>query len=262
MALATSPATTTFTRDGVVPAHNDAAVTAPDIEPTSLDERAITIPVPPADLEIAAARLRSGPALTKALRRLLEGGWSYTDQDDGGLLLRFEPRSKGRGKKTPSTYTIRQDSCTCPGAAIRGACYHPLAWQIVNEALTPTTSLEALVPYATWLPLCLLALSAGAEHVTLIADSDHGTITLEVQDCITSTIHVEMTTAALLTIEQRWRAPDLKRVIDALAETVPPDLGNVTLEIMRTSLVMMAGSADALLFCDGIDALPALDHVE
>ena len=249
-------------RDGVVPAHDEAVRIEPDIERTPPDELDITIPVPPAELETAAARLRSDPALKKALGRLLDGGWTYTDQDNSGLLLRFEPRSKGRGKKTPSTYTTRQDSCTCPGAVIRGACYHPLAWQIVNEALTPTTSLEAHVPYAMWLPLCLLALSAGTEHVMFIADSDHGTITLQVQDCITSTIHVEMPTVALLTIAQRWRAADLKRVIDALAEAVPPDLSTVTLDIARTSLVIMAGAADELLFFDGIDALPALDNDE
>jgi hypothetical protein len=249
-------------RDGIVPLHSDAAGTDPDIERTRSDDLDITIPVPPADLEAAAARLRSDPALKKALGRLLEGGWSYIDQDDGALLLRFEPRSKGRGKKTPSTYTTSQDGCTCPGAIIRGACYHPLAWHIVNEALTPTTSLEAHVPYATLLPLCLLALSAGTEHVTLMAESDHGTITLAAQDWITSTIHVEMSTLALLRIEHRWRSTDLKRVIDALAATVPPDLPTVTLDIARTSLVIMASSADELLFFDGIDALPALDHDE
>jgi len=249
-------------RDDVVPEDSDATGTELDVERTTSDHIDIPIPVPPADLETAATRLRSDPALKKALGRLREGGWSYTDQDDGGLLLRFEPRSKGRGKKTPSTYTTRQDSCTCPGATIRGACYHPLAWQLVNEALTPTTSLEAHVPYATFLPLCLLALSAGTEYVTLMAESEKATITLAAQDYITSTIHVEMMTVALLTIEQRLRAADLKRVIDALAVTVPPDLATITLDITCTSLVIMAGSAAEMLFFDGIDALPALDHDE
>jgi len=227
---------------------------------TSFNELDITMAVPPAELEGAAARLRPDPALKKALARLLEGGWSYIDHDETGLLVRFDPRSKGRGKKRQTVYTTNEDSCTCPGAAIRGACYHPLAWQIVSEALNPTTSLQVCVPYATLLPLCRLALSSGAEYVTLTADSLHTTITLGVTNCVTGTIHVEMTTAVLLTIEQRLRAADLRRVIDALSEAVSPDLDLVVLDLAPTSLVLMAGSADDPLFFDGIDAADPVEH--
>ena len=94
------------------------------------------LPVPAADLAAAATRLRPDLALQKALTRLLDGGWTY--QDDDELVIRFDPRSKGRGKQAPGSYTTKRDSCTCPGAIIRGGCYHPVAWQIVNEARMPT----------------------------------------------------------------------------------------------------------------------------
>ena len=218
-------------------------------------ELAITMSIPRVELEGAATRLRSDPALEKALARLLEGGWSYTDDEDAGLAVRFDPRSKGRGKKAPSAYTTRENSCTCPGAAIRGACYHPLAWQIVSEALHPTTSLQLTVPYAVLIPLCLMVLSSGAEQVVLTAETEHTTMTLSVTGCVTGTIHVEMTCAVLLTIEHHLRAADLRRVIDAIVAAVPPDLDAVLLDLAPTSCVLMAGPADDPLFFDGVDAL-------
>ena len=246
--------------NGVAPEPDADPCDEPIDTPPSFSELETPLPVPPAALEAAAARLRPDAALKKALARLLEGGWSYTDHDETGLLIRFDPRSKGRGTKRPAVYTTNEESCTCPGAAIRGACYHPLAWQIVSEARMPTTSLQVSVPYATLLPLCRLALSSGAEHVTLTADSLHTTITLGVTDCVTGTIHVEMRTAVLLTIEQHLHAADLRRVIDALPDAVAPDLDLVVLDLAPTSLVLMAGPADAPQFFDGIDAATPDQH--
>ena len=69
-----------------------------------------TLPVPAADLEAAVTRLRPDPALQKALKCLRDGGWAY--QDDDELVIRFDPRSKGRGKHAPGSYTPKHDSFT------------------------------------------------------------------------------------------------------------------------------------------------------
>ena len=229
---------------------------APETSLSTSDEPATTA----AALEAAATRLRPDPAITKALTRLLDGGWTY--QDDDELVIRFDPRSKGRGKKTPSSYTTKRDSCTCPGAIIRGGCYHPIAWQIVKEALMPTTAIQCFLPSAMFLPLCLLALSSGADRVTLIADSGRGTLMLGVPDVAMGTISVEMASPVLLTIEQELRAPDLTRVIDALADALPPEGDHLTLDLSHGSLLVIAGTEDAPVFLDGLDTLPVDAHTE
>ena len=213
-----------------------------------------SLPVPAADLEAAATRLRPDPAITKALKRLLDGGWTY--QDEAELVIRFDPRSKGRGKKPPSSYTTRRDSCTCPGAMIRGGCYHPVAWQVVNEALAPTTSIQCALPSAMFLPLCLLALSGGTDDVILGADSGRGALTLRAPNVVTGTVIVEMATPVLLAIEQQVRATDLKRLIDALAGALSPEGAPMMLDLNIGSLLIMAGAEDAPLFVDGLETLP------
>ena len=228
-------------------------------EPAS-DAPDCALPVPAADLEAAVTRLRPDPALQKALKRLLDGGWTY--QDDDELVIRFDPRSKGRGKKAPSSYTTKHDSCTCPGAIIRGGCYHPVAWQIVNEALMPTTGIQCSLPSAMFLPLCVLALSSGADRVTLSADSGRGTLTLGASDVVTGTISVEMATPVLLTIEQLLRAADLTRVLDALAGVLPPEGDHLTLDLSDGSLLIVAGTEVAPVFVDGLDTLPINVHDE
>jgi hypothetical protein len=220
------------------------------------DDESSPLPVPGAALEAAATRLRPDPAITKALTRLLDGGWTYRDDDPDDLVIRFDPRSKGRGKKPPRTYITKRDSCTCPGAIIRGGCYHPLAWQIVNEALLPTTTIQCSLSAALFVPLCRLALSSGADHVTFTADSGRGTLTLGAPDLATGTIHVAMATTVLLTITQQLRATDLTRVIDALADALPPGGAHLTLDFSAESLLIIAGTADAPLFLDGLDTLP------
>ena len=218
------------------------------------------LPVPAADLEAAVTRLRPDPALQKALKRLLDGGWAY--QDDDELVIRFDPRSKGRGKKAPASYTTKHDSCTCPGAIIRGGCYHPVAWQIVNEARIPTTTIQCSLPSAMFLPLCLLALSGGAAYVTLTADSGRGTLTLQAPGMATGTISVAMATPVLLTIEQQLRAADLKRVVDALAGVLPAEGDHLLLDLSDGSLRIVAGTEDAPVFVDGLDTLPIKINVD
>ena len=233
----------------------------PATDTTILDDEAASLPVPAADLATAATRLRPDPAITRALKRLLEGGWtSRTDEDTGELVIMFDPRSKGKGKKRPSYYTTKHDSCTCPGAIIRGGCYHPLAWQIVNEALIPTTTIQCMLPSALFLPLCLLALAGGAEHVTLSAESAQGTLTLAAPGVATGTVSVELATSVLLTIEQQLWTADLKRMIDALASTLPPDGDRIMLDLSPESLLIIGGSEDDPVFVDGIDALPTTQH--
>ena len=224
------------------------------------DDEAAALPVPAADLEAATTRLRPDPAITKALKRLREGGWAY--QDDDELVIRFDPRLKGRGKKAPSSYTTKRDSCTCPGAISRGGCYHPLAWQIVNEAILPTTSIQASVPSAMFVPLCLLALASGADRVTLTADSGRGILTLGAPNLAMGTISVELTTSVLLIIEQQVRATDLRRVIDALVGALRPEGDQLTLDLGDGSLLIVAGAEDASVFVDGIDTLPSNVHDE
>ena len=212
------------------------------------------LPVPATDLEAAAARLRPDPAITKALKRLLEGGWAI--QDDDELVIRFDPRLKGRGKKAPRSYTTKRDSCTCPGAIIRGGCYHPLAWQIVNEAILPTTSIQASVPSAMFVPLCLLALASGADHVILTADGGRGTLTLEAPDVAVGTIWIDLATPVLLTIQQQLRATDFRRVIDTLVGALPPEGDQLMLDLSDGSLLIVAGAEDASVFVDGLDTQP------
>ena len=236
------PQTGTFASD---PPETDTAT--PDDEPDT------ALPVPAAELEAAATRLRPDPAIRKARTRLLEGDWSY--QDDDALVIRFAPRSKGRTGKPSKPYTTTRDSCTCPGAMIRGGCYHPIAWEIVNEALSPTTTIQCHVPSAVFLPLCLLALSAGAEQVTLSAESARGSITFGT-DGATGTVSVELTTPVLLTIEQQVCAADLKRVVDALAGALPPAGDQLLLDISDGSVLFMAGPEAAPSFFDGLDTLP------
>ncbi len=222
---------------------------------TASDELAPTqLPVPAAELRAAAARLRPDPAIHKALKRLLEGGWSY--QDDDSLVVTFDPRSKGRKGKPARPYTTTADSCTCPGAIIRGGCYHPVAWQVVNEARVPTTSIQYVLPSTMFLPLCLLALSAGTDQVILRADSGRGTLTLAAPQVVTGTISVEIATPVLLTIEQQVRATDLTRVIDALACALPSQGEQLLLEINTGSLLIIAGTEDTPMFVDGLDTLP------
>ena len=232
----------------------------PALDAACPDNEATSLPVPAAALDAAATRLRPDPAITRALKRLLDGGWTY--QDDDELVIRFDPRSKGRGKKAPSSYTTRRDSCTCPGAIIRAGCYHPVAWQIVNEALMPTTAIQCSLPSAMFLPLCLLALSGGADRVTLTADSGRGTLTLGTPDVAIGTIGVEMATPVLLTIEQQLWATDLTRVVDALAGALPPDGDHLMLDLSDGSLLVIAGSEDAPVFLDGLDTLPIAVHNE
>ncbi len=231
----------------------------PISEPAS-DASDSALPVPAADLEAAVTRLRPDLALQKALKRLLDGGWTY--QDDDELVIRFDPRSKGRGKKAPSAYTTKRESCTCPGAIIRGGCYHPVAWQIVNEARMPTTTIQCSLPSALFLLLCLLALSSGAEYVTLTADSGRGTLTVGDPGVATGTISVEMAAPVLLTIEQQLRASDLTRVVDALAGALPPEGDHLTLDLSDGSLLVIAGAEDAPIFVDGLDTLPIDSHNE
>jgi hypothetical protein len=213
-----------------------------------------SLPVPAADLEAAAARLRPDPALSKALTRLLDGGWTY--QDDNELVVRFDPRSKGRGRKPPRAYTTTRDTCTCPGAIIRGGCYHPLAWQIVNEALLPTTTLQCTLPSALFVSLCRLALATGTEHVTLTADSAGGTLTLGVPNVATGALSVTMITPVLLTLVQQLRAADLTRVVEALVRVLPPEGDALVLDLSAGSLLVLAGPADAPVFLDGLDTRP------
>ena len=217
-------------------------------------DEAASLPVPAVELAAAATRLRPDPAITKALKRLLEGGWIYQDEEE--LVIRFEPRSKGRGKKRPSSYTTTRDSCTCPGAIIRGGCYHPIAWQIVTEAVVPTTSIQCALPATMFLPLCLLGLSSGTDQVTLGADSGQRTLTLTVPNIVTSTLTIEMTTPILLRIKQQVRATDLKRIVEALAGALFPEGEQVMLEFSVASLLVIAGAEDAPIFVDGLDALP------
>ena len=225
------------------------------------DDASASLPVPAADLEAAATRLRPDPAITKALKRLLEGGWtSRNDDDTGELVIMFDPRSKGKGKKRPSSYTTKQDSCTCPGAIIRGGCYHPVAWQIVNEALIPTTTIQCTLPSALFLPLCLLAVAGSAEHVTLSAESARGTLTLAATDVATGTVGVELATSVLLTIEQQLRTVDLKRMIDALAGALPPEGDQIMLDLSPESLLIIGGTEDVPVFVDGLDTLPTTRH--
>ncbi len=230
----------------------------PAIDAACPGDEITSLPVPAADLEAAATRLRPDPAITRALKRLLDGGWTY--QDDDELVIRFDPRSRGRGKKVPSSYTTKRDSCTCPGAIIRGGCYHPVAWQIVNEALMPTTTIQCSLPSAMFLPLCLLALSGGADHVTLTADSGRGTLTLGEPGVATGTIGVEMATPVLLTIERQLRAADLTRVVDALAGLLPSEGDQLMLDLSDGSLLIVAGTEDAPVFVDGLETLQINMH--
>ncbi len=242
------------------PTHTRVSVDdEPGSEPAS-DAPDSPLPVPAADLEAAATRLRPDLALQKALTRLLDGGWTYQDADE--LVIRFDPRSKGRGKQAPGSYTTKRDSCTCPGATIRGGCYHPVAWQIVNEARMPTTTIQCSLPSALFLPLCLLALSSGAEYVTLTADSGGGTLTVGDPGVATGTIRVEMAAPVLLTIEQQLRASDLTRVVDALAGALPSEGDHLTLDLSDGSLLVIAGAEDAPIFVDGLDTLPIDSHNE
>jgi hypothetical protein len=80
----------------------------------------VLLPVSVAALEAAATRLRPDPAIHKALKRLLEGGWSCHENDT--LVITFDPRSRGRSGKLARPYTTTATSCTCPGAVIRGGC--------------------------------------------------------------------------------------------------------------------------------------------
>jgi hypothetical protein len=217
-------------------------------------DNAPTLPVPATDLATAATRLRPDLVRTKALNRLLEEGWTY--QDDAELVIHFDPRSKGRGKKPPRAYTTTRDTCTCPGALIRGGCYHPLAWQIVNEALCPTTTLQCTLPSALFVPLCRLALASGADHLTFTADSGRATLTLGAPNVATGALTVTMTTPVLLTLAQQLRPADLTRVVETLVRVLPPEGGDVVLDLSPGSLLVMAGSADAPLFLDGLDTWP------
>ncbi len=231
------------------------------IDSTRLDDKSASLPIPAAELQAAATRLRSDPASTKAVKRLLEGGWTARNDDDiGELVITFDPRSKAKGKKRPSAYTTKQDSCTCPGAIIRGGCYHPVAWQIVNEALSPTTAIQCTLPSALFLPLCLLAIAGGAEDVTLSAESARGTLTLAAPGLATGTVSVELATSVLLTIEQRLRTTDLKRMIDALASALPPEGDQIMLDLSPESLLIIGGTEDVPVFVDGLDILPNTQH--
>ena len=216
-----------------------------------------SLPIPAAVLQAAATRLRPDPAITKALKRLLEGGWtSRTDDDTDELVITFDPRSKGKGKKRPSSYTTKHDSCTCPGAIIRGGCYHPLAWQIISEAILPTTSIQASLPSAMFVPLCRLALASGADHVILTADSGRGMLTLKAPDLAVGTIWIDLATPVLLTIEQQLRATDLRRVIDALVGALPPEGDQLMLDLSDGSLLVVAGAEDTPVYVDGLDTQP------
>ncbi len=148
----------------------------------------IVLPVPMVDLEAAATRLRPDPALHKALKRLLEGGWSY--QNDQSLVITFEPRSKGRKGKQAKPYTTTGDNCTCPGAIIRGGCYHPLAWQIVNETRGADDGDSMCVAVGN-VPAgcCWFAVDATWTMIILCADSGSGTLTLAVPQIVTGYDH-------------------------------------------------------------------------
>jgi hypothetical protein len=220
----------------------------------STDVALAPLPIPVAALEAAAARLRPDPAIHKALKRLLEGSW--TCHEDDALTITFDPRSRGHKGKVAKPYTTTAESCTCPGAVIRGGCYHPVAWLIVNEARTPTTSLQCALPSAMFLPLALLMLSCGTQVVTVCADSGSRTLTLRSSPSATVTIAVEMATSVLLVIEQQLHAADLKRVIDGLADALPPQGDQLLLEVDTSTLMIVAGTEDTPTFVDGLTLLP------
>ena len=157
-----------------------------------------------------------------------------------------------RARWTPTRTSYR----TILGHYLEGLSRRSIAWQIVNEALTPTTAIRCSLPSAIFLPLCLLALSSGADRVTLTADSGRGTFTLGVPDVAMGTIGVDMATPVLLTIELLLRAADLKRVIDALAGVLPPEGDQLMLDLSDGSLLIVAGAEDAPVWVDGLDTLP------
>lgn len=227
-----------------------------DTLPESISTNVAVVPltIPVAALEAAAARLRPDPAIHKALKRLLEGGWSC--HEDDALTITFDPRSRGRKGKPAKPYTTTAESCTCPGAVIRGGCYHPIAWLIVNEARTPTTSLQCVLPSAMFLPLALLVLSCETDVIVLSADSGSRTLTLRSSLCATAAITVEMATPVLLVIEQQLRAADLKRVIDGLVDVLPPQGDQLLLEVDIGTLMLVAGTEDTPTFVDGLTLLP------
>jgi hypothetical protein len=217
------------------------------------DPTPMPLPVLAAELEAAAVRLRPDPAVDKALKRLLQGGWNYGEDD--ALVITFAPRSRGRKGKPAKPYLTTAHSCTCLGAAVRGGCYHLIAWQIVNEARTPTTSLECALPSATFLPLCLLALSRETDVVTLCVNSGGGTLSVR-SSIATATIAVEIATPVLLHIEQQVRAAELQQIIDKLLEALPFLGEEMVLEIDANTLLVIAGTVDAPTFVDGLTFLP------
>ena len=213
-----------------------------------------TLPIASAELEAAAARLRPDPAIHKALTRLLEGNWSY--QTDTGLVVTFDARSRGRKGKPARPYTTTLDSCTCPGAIIRGSCYHQVAWQIVNESLAPTVAFHCTLHSTLFVPLTLLALAANTDRIMLTADSEHGTLTFAVPHHVTATINVDVPSPVRLCIDQHICATDLLRIIDGLQDALSPDGDDLLLEIDGDALMLIAGAVDEPVFVDGLIALP------
>ena len=104
--------------------------------------------------------------------------------------------------------------------------------------------------------LCRLALAGGADHLTLTADSGSATLTLGAPNVATGALTVTMTTPVLLTLAQQLRPADLTRVVETLVRVLPPEGDDLVLDLSPGSLLVMAGSADAPLFLDGLDTWP------
>jgi hypothetical protein len=219
------------------------------------------LPIPYAQLEAAAARLRpdlAPPALVKkALAECLrEPRWSYRyerSQRGEEVVLQIAPSSATlRTSRTPpKPYEARAMSCTCKGSFVRG-CKHPTACLIVAEALEPTTTIIGTMPQTLLRAAFDLAQTTGTPTVQLVADSGLSTCTLGAPDIASATSKLDLLTEcrALLRVEQQLPMDDVERLRTALHE-LPPSCLTVDLEIDEGSLTLCAWDGDRVIWYDG-----------
>lgn len=238
------------------------------LSPEAADVSCISLPQPidAQRLTAAAARLRplwTPDQLTNALRKLMQPDWTYIVGDDlylaDTLILTLPPSAAtARSGKVRKPYQVTAQSCTCPGAVIRGrGCYHPACHAIVAEALEPATSIRGTISQRAFIHLVAFVLTADAPLLRLTVDSGLNRLLLGT-DGATGSLALDLPTSqrAALRITATLTRSALQTLTESL-DVAPTSTGDrLELEVDSTMLTAYIQEDDSIPWIDGTNLSP------